>query len=92
MAKKPKRWGDKDDAKLCTLFRKGANKGGLNPKLLTSKDIHKVIDRHFPGAVHKSFCRTYGTRARAWLLEQELAGARKKKGMSYVFLFVHQLI
>ena len=75
-----KRWGEEDDAKLFTLFRKGKHhKNGVDPADLHFKTIRKVLEKHFPERQYENFAPSFRKRARAWLLEQELSGARAKR-------------
>ena len=75
----PKKWSPENDLQLFELFRKGPRRGGISPKDLNPKVVRKEIERHFPGRTYESFAPTFRKKARAWLLEQELSGARSEK-------------
>lgn len=75
---KAKKWGSAEDAKLATLFSKPESKGGVNPKLLTKKDVEAARAKHFPDRPYASFSQVFRSKAAKWQLEKELYGGRRK--------------
>lgn len=72
-------WKKEDDAKLAALFRKGPYKG-VSTKDLNSKTIRKVLETYFPEKKYANFAPLFWRKARAFDLDKELSGRRKKKG------------
>lgn len=72
-------WKKEDDAKLLALMQKGPYKGGVSTTDLTAKTIHKVLDKFFPEKKYQNFAPLFRKKARAFVIDQELSGSRKKK-------------
>ena len=75
------RWSKADDKKLFEQFRRGGNRGGIDPKKLRPKDMHEVIRRFYPEKTFENFGGLFRRKARAFLLDQELSGSRKSKSL-----------
>lgn len=72
-------WTKADDAKLAALFRKGPHKG-ISTKDLKPKTIHQIIDQHFADKKYANFAPLFRRKARAFEIDKDLSGSRKKKG------------
>ena len=86
MAKSTKpRWKREHDAKLRALYRKknhSGNKPLIDTRDLSCKTIKAINDQHFPEFDYANFGPLYRKKARAWNLEQELAGSRRQETTS----------
>jgi hypothetical protein len=78
MAETQRKWGKADDTKLAELFRSGPRGGGVSSTDLVAKNIHAVIQAHFPSREYKNFAPLFRSKARAWNIDQALAGQRSK--------------
>jgi hypothetical protein len=81
---KDKKWGKEDDAKLASLFRKGASHQGVSSTNLSADAIKAVNDKHFKRD-NKNFAPLFRSKARAWNIDQTLIGARSK----FMFVICH---
>ena len=72
-------WTKADTTQLIELFKRGPHKNGIKTSGLRPKDIHDAIARYFPDRNYDTFAPLLRRKAKAFELDRELSGARKKK-------------
>ncbi|GAX24472.1 hypothetical protein FisN_2Hu039 [Fistulifera solaris] len=71
------RWGNPDNAKLRVLFEQGLRNGGADPGDLSQPAIERVRFRHWKDRDYHAFAQIYRKKARAYLANGTLVGARR---------------